>query len=82
MTLQDSPPDHDLMAWIVALHTRLKRRDLAGYPSFDLGYGTGILTAEQTIRLMLADLDDADGHDAAHRLRLLHDFRRLRALIG
>ena len=82
MTLQDSPPDHDLMVWIVALRARLRHRDLAGYPSIALGYGTGILTAEQTIELMLADLDDDDGRDAAHQLRLLDDFRRLQALIG
>ena len=46
----------------------------------DLGYGTGALPAEDAIRIMLADLEDAD--TVPLRLRLLDDFRHLRTLIG
>jgi len=78
--MSKSVPDDDLKAWITELRARLARGEFADAPPVDLGYGTGPLPAEGTIRIMLADLDDSD--TVPLRLRLLDDFRHLRDLIG
>jgi hypothetical protein len=86
------PPDDDLDGWIRDLRIRLARGDLATLLPIDIGDGTGALSAEQTIRVMVADLRDLDdpmgswGGDIAwreeRRSGLLLDFRRLRELLG
>ena len=78
--MSNSVPDGDLKAWITELRARLERGEFTGAPPIDLGYGSGALPAEDAIRIMLADLDDSD--TVPLRLRLLDDFRHLRALIG
>jgi len=78
--MSNSVPDDDLKAWITELRGRHKRGEFAGAPPVDLGYGSGTVPAEDTIRIMLADLDDSD--NAPLRLTLFDDFRRLRTLIG
>jgi len=72
--------DDDLKAWITKLRARLEHGEFIDTPPIDLGYGTGPLPAEGTIRILLADLDDSD--NVPLRLRLLDDFRHLRDLIG
>jgi hypothetical protein len=83
--------DDGLDRWISDLRARVARGDLARLPPFDLGYRTGHLPGETTVRIMLADLDHLDGLSRAsrdwldapwRRDELLRDFRRLRDLIG
>jgi hypothetical protein len=85
--------DEGLGPWIRDLRGRVARGDLITLPPVDLGYGTGNMPADLTIRIMLADLDDLDdpegssrdGHGADHEARrraLLDDFMRLRELLG
>jgi len=78
--MANAGPDGDLQAWITELRARLERGEFTGAPLIDLGYGSGALPAADAIQIMLADLDDSD--TVPLRLRLLDDFRRLRALIG
>jgi hypothetical protein len=84
-------PDDNLLAWIAELRARLDRGDLARLAPIDLGYGTYVLSAGYTIRIMLADLDgfenltlteSVDPVYIARRANLLADFRVLRFLIG
>jgi hypothetical protein len=91
MAARDDRPADDLTGWIDELRDRLNRGDLAGHPPVDVGYGTGAMPAEQTIRIMLADLDSFDdltpedrpsADQEARRRGVLNDFRRLRELIG
>jgi hypothetical protein len=58
---------HDGIApWISELRDRLACGELAGLGPIDLGYGTGHLPGETTVRIMLSDLDDLDA-DEQHR---------------
>lgn len=91
MVPSDTHLNDDLTDWIAGLKNRLNRGDLAAHPPIDVGYGTERLPAEQTVRIMLADLDGFDdlphdvGNDpsnSSRRCGLLDDFRRLRDLIG
>jgi len=79
-TMSNAVPEGDLKTWIIELRARLECGEFADTPPVDLGYGTGPLPAEGTIRIMLADLDDSD--HVPLRLLLLDDFRHLRGLIG
>jgi hypothetical protein len=83
--------DGRLTDWIDALRGRLAQGDLAGLGPIDVGDGTGHLSGEITIRVLLADLDDLDDPDgswrvggarAERRRDLDAAFGRLRALIG
>ena len=89
--MRDLPPDDELAAWIADLRARLDRGELATLGPVDVGHGTQVLPAEDTVRIMLADLDDfedmppdeANGPvNVARRKVLLTSFRILRALIG
>lgn len=76
-----------LSGWIAGLRIRLDRGDFAAHPPVDIGYGTGALSADLVIRIMLADLDDLSAcgdsaNYAGERRVLLADFRQLRKLIG
>jgi len=62
--------DDDLKAWITDLRARLERGEFADTPPVDLGYGTGPLPADGTIRIMLADLDRFRRDDARGDQRL------------
>jgi hypothetical protein len=84
-------PAECLDRWIDDLRDRLKRGDLVGLRPIELGYGTGHLPAETTVRIMLADLDGWQDlprryrerrEHVLRRLTLLDEFRRLRELIG
>ena len=84
-------PSDDLMAWITELRARLERGDLAQLPPVDIGHGTNVLPVQDTVRIMLADLDDFedmtpdeanDPVNVARRDVLLTNFRILRTLIG
>ena len=84
-------PDDELAAWIADLRVRLDRGDLAMLGSVDVGHGTDVLPAQDTVRIMLADLDGFDEMppdeaddpvNVARRDVLLTSFRILRALIG
>jgi hypothetical protein len=83
--------DEDVATWIRTLSGRVERGDLTALPPVDIGYGTAIMAAERTIRIMLADLDSFDELASGDRVSpetercravLLDDFRRLRELIG
>ena len=89
--MRDFPSDDELAAWIGDLRARLDRGDLAQLGPVDVGHGTDILPAQDTVRIMLADLDDfedmtpdeaTDPVNVARRDVLLTSFRILRTLIG
>ena len=89
--MRDFPPDSELAAWIADLRARLDRGDLATLGPVDVGHGTDILPAQDTVRIMLADLDGFDEMtpeeandpvNVARRDVLLTSFRILRSLIG
>ena len=89
--MRDLRPDVELAAWIADLRTRLDRGDLATLGPVDVGHGTQILPAQDTVRIMLADLDDFeamtsdeanDPVNVARRDVLLTSFRILRTLIA
>ena len=89
--MRDLPPNDELAAWIADLRTRLERGDLATVAPVDVGHGTHVLPAQDTIRILLADLDDVnevtpdeadDPVNVARRDVLLINFRILRTLIG
>jgi hypothetical protein len=84
-------PDDELAAWIADLRVRLDRGDLATVGPVDVGHGTDVLPAQDTVRIMLADLDGFDEMppdeaddpvNVARRDVLLTSFRILRVLIG
>ena len=77
-------------AWIADLRARLDRGDLATLGPVDVGHGTDILPAQDTIRIMLADLDEFDEMtpnetndpiNVARRDVLVTNYRILRTLI-
>ena len=77
------------MEWIAELRTPLSRGDLAKLGPIDFDDGIPALSAEYTVQLMLADLDDFEDMDpveannpanVARRARLLADFCILRLL--
>ena len=81
----------EIAAWIPDLRARLDRGDLATLGPVDVGHGTDALPAQDTVRIMLADLDDFadmtpdeanDPVSVARRGVLLINFRILRTLIG
>jgi len=89
--MRDLPPDDELAAWIADLRARLDRGELATLGPVDVGHGTQILPAQDTVRIMLADLDGfdemppdeaGDPVNVARRDILLTSFRILRTLIG
>ena len=89
--MRDLSPDDELAAWIAELRARLDRGELATLGPVDVGHGTQILPAQDTVRIMLADLDDledmapvaaSDSVNIARRDVLLTSFRILRTLIG
>ena len=89
--MRDLPPDDELAAWIADLRARLDRGDLATLDPVDIGHGTQVLPAQDTIRIMLADLDGFDEMppdeandpvNVARRDILFTSFRILRTLIG
>ena len=89
--MRDLPPDDELAAWIADLRARLDRGELATLGPVDVGHGTDVLPAQDTIRIMLADLDGFDEMtpdetndpvNVARRDVLLTTFRILRTLIG
>jgi hypothetical protein len=89
--MRDLPPDDEFAAWIADLRVRLDRGDLATLGPVDVGHGTDILPAQDTVRIMLADLDGFDEMtldeandpvNVARRDVVLTSFRILRALIG
>ena len=89
--MRDLRPDVELAAWIADLRARLDRGELATLGPVDVGHGTDALPAQDTIRILLADLDDLedmtpdeanDPVNAARRDVLLTSFRILRTLIG
>ena len=91
IVMRDLPPDSELTAWIADLRARLDRGDLATLGPVDVGHGTDALPAQDTVRIMLADLDDFadmtpdeanDPVSVARRGVLLISFRILRTLIG
>jgi hypothetical protein len=80
----------EITGWIADLCARLDRGDLATLGPVDVGHGTDVLPAQDTIRIMLADLDgfedmtpdEADDPvNVARRDGLLTNFRILRTLI-
>jgi hypothetical protein len=88
--MRDLLPDDELAAWIADLRARLDRGDLATLGPVDVGHGTDVLPAQDTIRIMLADLDGFDDMtpeeandpvNVARRDVLLTSFRILRTLI-
>jgi len=89
--MRDLPPDDELAAWIGDLRARLDCGELATLGPVDVGHGTDVLPAQQTVRIMLADLDGFDEMpldeardpiNAARRDVLITSFRILRTLIG
>jgi hypothetical protein len=89
--LRDLRPDDELAAWIADLRARLDRGELATLGPVDVGHGTDALPAQDTVRIMLADLDDLedmtpdeadDPVNVARRDVLLTSFRILRTLIN
>ena len=89
--MRDLPPDDTLTAWIADLRARLDRGDLATLDPVDVGHGTDVLPAQDTVRIMLADLDSFDEMtpdeaddpvNVARRDVLLTSFRILRTRIG
>jgi hypothetical protein len=58
--LRDLRPDDELAAWIADLRARLDRGELATLGPVDVGHGTDALPAQDTVRIMLADLDDLE----------------------
>ena len=89
--MRDLRPDDELAAWIADLRNRLDRGDLKTLGPVDVGHGTDALPAQDTIRIMLADLDDCDEMppnetndpiNVARRDVLLTNCRILRTLIG
>jgi hypothetical protein len=50
----------EITGWIADLRARLDRGDLATLGPVDVGHGTDVLPAQDTIRIMLADLDGFD----------------------
>ena len=58
--MRDLPPDDELAAWIANVRIRLDRGDLATIGPIDVGHGTDILPGQDTIRIMLAELDEFD----------------------
>ena len=81
----------EIAAWIPDLRARLDRGDLATLGPVDVGHGTNVLPAQDTIRIMLADLDGFDemtpdetnaSLNVGCRDVLLTSFRILRTLIG
>jgi len=89
--MRDLPQDDELAAWIVELRARLDRGELSMLGPVDVGHGTNALPAQDTVRIMLADLDDLeemmpdeanDPVNVARRDVLLTNFRILWTLIG
>jgi hypothetical protein len=89
--MRDLLPNNELAAWIADLRARLDRGDLATLGPVDIGHGTQILPAQDTVRILLADLDEldevtpdaaCDPVNVARRDVLLTSFRILRTLIG
>lgn len=89
--MRDYPANDELAAWIMDLRVRLDRGDLATSGPVDVGHGTDVLPAQDTVRIMLADLDGFDEMtpdeandpvNVARRDVLLTQFRILRVLIG
>ena len=89
--MRDLPPDDELAAWIMDLRARLDRGELATLGPVDVGHGTDTLPAQDTVRIMLADLDDLEDMtpdqanapaNVARRDVLLTNFRILWARIG
>ncbi|HZO30789.1 MAG TPA: hypothetical protein VFH48_32880 [Chloroflexota bacterium] len=81
----------EIIGWIADLRARLDRGDLATWGPVDVGHGTDVLPAQDTIRIMLADLDGFDemtpeetnaSLNVVCRDVLLTSFRILRTLIG
>ena len=88
--MRDPLPDDELAAWIADLRARYDRGELATLGPVDVGHGTDVLPAQDTIRIMLADLDGFaemtpdeanDPVNVARRDLLLTNFRILRTLI-
>src|SRR6187200_3228494 len=52
--------NQEIIGWIADLRARLDRGDLATLAPVDVGHGTDILSAQDTIRIMRADLDGFD----------------------
>jgi hypothetical protein len=91
IVMRDVRPDDELTTWIADLRARLDRGDLATLGPVDVGHGTDILPAQDTVRIMLAELEDFadmtpdeanEPVNAARRDVLLTSFRILRTLIG
>jgi hypothetical protein len=89
--MRDLPSNDELAAWIADLRARLDRGDLATLGPVDVGHGTDALPGQDTVRIMLADLDELeeltpeeanDPVNAARRDVLLTNFRILHTLIG
>jgi hypothetical protein len=89
--MRDHPPDDELAAWIADVRARLDRGDLATLGPVDVGHGTDVLPAQDTVRIMLSDLDGFDEMtpdeandpvNVARRDVLLTSFRILRTYIG
>jgi hypothetical protein len=83
--------DGSLDQLIHDLRRRLDSGELAALGPLDLGDGTAELPGETVVRVLLADLNHLDrltpralGWEERHERRseLLHDFRRLRELLG
>ena len=83
--------NQEIAAWIPDLRARLDRGDLATLGPVDVGHGTDVLPAQDTIRIMLADLDGFDEmtpdetndpFNVARRDVLLTNCRILWTLIG
>ena len=83
--------NQEITGWIADLRARLDRGDLATLGPVDVGHGTDILPAQDTIRIMLADLDSFDemtpeeSNDSLNGVRreaLLTSFRILWTHIG
>jgi hypothetical protein len=82
----------DIPTWISHLQGQATRGELAGLKPIDLGDGTGTLSGERTIKIMLSDLDDLNYPDGSgdgdiawlqeRRCYLFGDFWRLRRLLS
>ena len=88
--MRDLPPGDELAAWIVDLRARLDRGELATLGPVDVGHGTDVLSTQDTVRIMLADVDGFDEMtpdeandpvNVARRDVLVTSFRILRTLI-
>ena len=82
--------NQEVAAWIAELRARLDRGDLATLGPVDVGHGTQVLAVQDTVRIMLADLDEfedmtpeeANGPVSVARRDVLRtNFRILRTLI-